>query len=271
MVTRTLPSSKAPFTTAFTYPPASQARGYTGGIDDVQLETVYGGTLTNARIYALRCNPDVFYPAIAACITSGVHTPGVVHASPRTGVVNARLLFWIAGVLANDDQLWGGPRFEERFVTVVAGDRHGHGRLAGNVHMLLAASRCCLPRRRNERSDDERCEDHQEVPAIPVRGSTTIAGPHAHPRAPLRASRRSAPRPPSESCGARAAGPGSACPAGTRRPTECTATSSRHRSRGCRGSARVGAPRARSSRCSSRRGSAGCRRRSGRRRGCCRG
>ena len=92
------------FTTAlFGYPPASQSRGYTGNID---FTTVYGGTLVNARLYALRCNPALLYPAMEACMRRGVHTPGVVHASPLTGVVNARSLFWLEGVLANDDRLW---------------------------------------------------------------------------------------------------------------------------------------------------------------------
>ena len=88
------------------YPPESQARGYTGTIDTAELRTVYGGTLVRARIYALRCEPDILYPALTACIRWGVQTPGILHASPRTGVVNARSLFWLAGVLAEDDKLW---------------------------------------------------------------------------------------------------------------------------------------------------------------------
>ena len=88
------------------YPPASQDRGYNGWIDSTEIVTVYGGTLVRARIYALRCNPDILYPALTACVRWGVQTPGTLHASPRTGVVNARSLFWIDNVLAQDDKLW---------------------------------------------------------------------------------------------------------------------------------------------------------------------
>ena len=96
----------------FALGPEGRAEGYPAhqpGTPNEMVDTDhdYGWNVTRARIRALHCNTaDPRLAAINACIRWGVSTPGILHASPLTGVVNARSMFWVSGLLAAPDREW---------------------------------------------------------------------------------------------------------------------------------------------------------------------
>ena len=96
----------------FALGPEGRAEGYPAhqpGTPNEMVDTDhdYGWNVTRARIRALHCNTaDPRLAAINACIRWGVSTPGILHASPLTGVVNARSMFRVSGLLATPDREW---------------------------------------------------------------------------------------------------------------------------------------------------------------------